>query len=94
MPLEEVSFSSNFVLNTHYTLHPPSSILRGKKAAFAFLAPAQLSKLAAAKKYLADVHASITGQWSCWGQVIGAKQSGYYSILIHFSDHGPINKVD
>lgn len=66
----------------------------GKEAAFAFLAPDLLSELEAVNVYLADVHAGIAGQRPCWGQVVGAKQRGYYAILIHFSDHGPINKVD
>lgn len=60
MPLEQVSFSPNSAVK--YPLRtPPSFILRDKKAVYAFLASAQLSKLAAAKKYLADVHAGITG---------------------------------
>lgn len=88
-PLEQVSFSTNTAPELLYT---SQFYFKVEESCIAPAAPAQLSKWV--PTYLADVHAGITGQRSCWGQIIGAKQRGYYSILIHFSDHGPINKVD
>lgn len=45
-------------------------------------------------RYLTYVHAGITCQRPCRGQVITAQHCGDDSITIHLPDHGSIHKVD